>query len=139
MVEWDSVRIPKGLSEEIEKFLKTEAARRLGYNSKAQLVVDAVREYLAKIGRKPRLEHVNTYKNRVTILDRELEGHGRVIDVVFLEEKNGLEKIIYPYCTYCQTNDCLHADYAFEIPDVREILRKHGIKKRMRGKEIEEI
>ena len=70
---------------------------------------------------------------------RELEGRGRVIDVIFLEKKNGLEKIVYPYCTYCETTDCLHADYAFEIPEVRRILQQHGIKKRMKGKEIEEV
>jgi len=139
MVEWDTVRIPKSLSEEVEKFLQTDIAKRMGYNSKAQFVIDAVREYLLKMEKRPRLEHINTYSNRVTILDRELEGRGRVIDVIFLEKKNGLEKIVYPYCTYCETTDCLHADYAFEIPEVRRILQQHGIKKRMKGKEIEEV
>lgn len=139
MVEWRTVRIQKELLEEVERFLETDLAKREGYNSKAQFITDAIREYLGRYRKlRPRLEHVNVYRNRVTILDRELEGRGRIVDVVFMRRKNG-EEIIYPYCTYCQSSDCIHADFAFEIPKVREILHKAGIRKRVRGREIEEI
>ena len=143
MVDWDAVRIPKELVKQIDKFLKSELAKRNGYNSRSQFVIDAVREYLkryeAELSKpRPRLQHINVYRNRVTILDNELEGRGRIVDVVFMR-KNHQEEIIYPYCTYCQTSDCIHADYAFEIPKVREILEKAGIKKRVRGETIEDI
>ena len=139
MVEWRTVRIPKELLEEVERFLKTELARKQGYNSKAQFITDAIREYLSRYqSLKPRLEHINVYRNRVTILDRELEGRGRIVDVVFVQ-RDDHEKIVYPYCTYCQSSDCVHADFAFEIPKVRKILERAGIKKRVRGEIIEDI
>jgi len=133
-VKWRTVRIPAELLDEVEKFLKDDLARREGYNSKAQFITDAIREYLHRYkSTRPRLEHMNVYENRVTILDRELERYGRIVDV-FL--KKDTDEIVYPYCSYCRSNDCLHVDFAFEIPKVRETLQKAGIRKRIRGEEV---
>jgi len=138
--EWSVVKIPRELDRQIEEFLKTDTAKEQLLRSKSHVATQAIKEFLAKfkIEKKPRFEHINVYRNRVTILDRELEGRGRIVDGVFVR-KNEHEKVVYPYCTYCGTNDCVHTDYAFEIPQVREILEKAGIRKRMKGLEIQEI
>lgn len=48
MAEWTTVRLPKKMMEEVEKFLKTGKARKAGYTSRTQLVVTAVRNLLEK-------------------------------------------------------------------------------------------
>ncbi|WP_179371017.1 ribbon-helix-helix domain-containing protein [Nitrosopumilus ureiphilus] len=48
MADWSAVRMPKEMSDEIEKFLNTAKAKRSGYTSKTQFVVSAVRELLEK-------------------------------------------------------------------------------------------
>ena len=44
------VRIPKGLLDEVDRFLQSEDARRLGLDSKADVVTEAVKELLRKHG-----------------------------------------------------------------------------------------
>jgi len=42
------VRIPKGLLDAIDEFIKTDKAKRLGLDSKSDVVSEAVRELLKK-------------------------------------------------------------------------------------------
>ena len=44
------VRIPKGLMEQIEEFLKSEMAYKLGFTSKIGVIENAVRDLLIKYG-----------------------------------------------------------------------------------------
>ena len=46
MVNWSTVRLPKEMMDEVEKFLKTDKAKKLGFTSKTQFIVACVREYL---------------------------------------------------------------------------------------------
>jgi len=45
-----TVRIPRKMVEAVEDFLKTDEAKKMGYDSKADVVTAAVRELLAKYG-----------------------------------------------------------------------------------------
>lgn len=42
------VRIPRGILEVVDEFIKTEQANRLGLDSKSDVVSEAVRQFLAK-------------------------------------------------------------------------------------------
>ena len=46
--EHSVVRIPKGILDAIDEFLQTEQAKRLGLDSKSDVVSEAVRRLLAK-------------------------------------------------------------------------------------------
>lgn len=45
-----TVRIPRGLTESIEEFLKTDQALKMGFHSKADVVTVAVRGLLTQYG-----------------------------------------------------------------------------------------
>ena len=45
-----TVRIPRGITEAIEDFLKTEQAESMGFDSKADVVTTAVRRLLTDLG-----------------------------------------------------------------------------------------
>jgi Arc/MetJ family transcription regulator len=45
-----TLRIPRPMAEVIEEFLRTDKAKRLGLDSKSDVVTAAVREFLEKHG-----------------------------------------------------------------------------------------
>ncbi len=45
--EWTTISLPNGLDEEIEKYLKTKEAYRLGLLSKAQVIAHCVRTVIS--------------------------------------------------------------------------------------------
>jgi len=45
-----NVKISKGLVEALDKFLKTNLAREMGFRSRAEVVATAVREFLIRYG-----------------------------------------------------------------------------------------
>lgn len=45
-----TVRIPSGISDSVEGFLKTEQARRMGFDSRADVVTAALRRILMEYG-----------------------------------------------------------------------------------------
>lgn len=45
-----TVRIPRGLTEAIKDFLDSEQARRMGYDSRADVVTEGVRRLLTDFG-----------------------------------------------------------------------------------------
>jgi hypothetical protein len=45
-----TVRIPRGMADAIEKFLQTEEAARMGFDSKADVVTAAIRGLLIECG-----------------------------------------------------------------------------------------
>lgn len=47
-----TVRIPVGMVQAIEEFLKTLEANRLGYDSRADVVTAAIREFLKEMEKK---------------------------------------------------------------------------------------
>ncbi|MFC1506918.1 hypothetical protein ACFLQ6_07590 [Thermoproteota archaeon] len=52
-----TVQVPRGITEAIEDFLKTEQAAKLGYNSKTDLITAAVRNLLTQYGYYHRFEN----------------------------------------------------------------------------------
>ena len=45
-----TVRIPRKMADAVEDFLKTEDAKKMGFDSKADVVTAAVRDLLVKYG-----------------------------------------------------------------------------------------
>ena len=45
-----TVRIPRGLAESITDFLDSDQARRMGYDSRADVVTEGVRRLLTEFG-----------------------------------------------------------------------------------------
>jgi Arc/MetJ-type ribon-helix-helix transcriptional regulator len=123
--DYTTVSIPFSLTERIEDFLKTGEA---GYQNRTDFVLDAIRMRLRQLGllepeNKPILEHYNLDEHGVRILDRSLANKtskGRIIDVYFKPDN--------VWCDYCESSSCRHVEFAMDIPEVQEILRKKGWK-----------
>jgi len=113
-VDYGFVKLPKDLIEEVDRFVGKH-----GYRSRAEIIKDAVRRLLTSYPTppKPSLEHFNLNEDGVQILDRDLN---RVVQVYFKEGKT--------FCEYDQTDDCRHVDFALELPEAQEILKKKGWK-----------
>jgi len=56
-VKWKTVKVPKGLSERIDEFVKSQDAYRLGLTSNSQVVAHAIRQFLESKGSGKALEH----------------------------------------------------------------------------------
>ena len=67
------------------------------------------------------MKHLNMYDDHVKILDNRLGKLGRIVSVYFKRDGK-------PYCDYCQEPDCVHVQYAWEIPEARKVLEGHGLK-----------
>jgi hypothetical protein len=52
-----TVQIPRGINEAIEDFLRTRQASRMGFNSKTELITEAVRNMLTQYGYYHELEN----------------------------------------------------------------------------------
>ena len=111
--DWKTVNVKKSLLDEVERVRRTDEAKKAGITNAAQFVDLALREALEKFERR-RFEHINMYEDHVKILDNKLERAGRIVSVYFREAK--------AWCEYCDEHMCVHIQYAWEIPDVREVL-----------------
>ena len=111
--DWKTVNVKKSLLDEVERVRRTDEAKKAGITNAAQFVDLALREALEKFERR-RFEHINMYEDHVKILDNKLERAGRIVSVYFREAK--------AWCEYCDEHMCVHIQYAWEIPDVREAL-----------------
>ena len=60
------------------------------------------------------------YDDHVKIMDRELGKLGRIVSVYFKRDGK-------PYCDYCGETDCVHVQYAWELPEARNVLKGHGL------------
>ena len=116
MVEWETVKIPKSLLEQIEKIINSEYGVKIGLRNKNQFVTDAVKKLVQEYSE--RFNHLNMYDDHVKIIDNKLGKLGRIVSVYF---KKGNK----PWCDYCEESDCIHVQYAWEIADVRKILEKY--------------
>jgi len=118
-----SIRISSGLADAIDRFLKTDKAKLLGFRFKSDVINAAVRDFLIKYGFEvdlgPRFEHFNVYQDHVTIWDKKLK---RLVDVYF----NG--KPPYVWCSLCEESDCEHIKFALSLPKVLNTLKKRGWK-----------
>ncbi len=111
--DWKTVNVKKVMMDEVEKMLQTDAVRGEGITNMSQFVDLALREKLEKLEKK-RFEHINMYDDHVKILDNRLGRAGRILSVYFRDTR--------AWCEYCDEHMCVHIQYAWEIPDVREVL-----------------
>ena len=116
--DWKTVNVKKSLLDEVERVRRTDEAKKAGITNAAQFVDLALREALEKFERR-RFEHINMYEDHVKILDNKLGRAGRIVSVYFRDAK--------AWCEYCDEHMCVHIQYAWEIPDVREVLAARKI------------
>ena len=118
--DWRPVQLPKDLVDEVERIIKIDEIKKQGITSISQFISRTVNEEFEKLKQK-NISHVNMYEDHVKIMDRKLGKLGRIISVYFKKGKTS-------WCDYCEEPDCIHVQYAWEIPEVRKILEKHGLK-----------
>lgn len=115
--DWKTVNLKTGLAQEVERVLQGDTAKSLGITNVSQFVDASVKEKLERLERK-RFDHINMYEDHVKILDNKLDRVGRIVSVYFRDTR--------AWCDYCDENLCVHIQYAWELPQVREILEKRG-------------
>jgi len=115
--KYRSISVKTELADFIEQYIKKNP--QYGYRSISQFMEDAARQRLEdlKALTTPQLEHYNLNEKGVLILDRSLD---RIIQVYFKPDR--------VLCEYDETNDCRHVQFALELPEVQELLRKRGWK-----------
>ncbi len=117
---WKSIKVREETYNEIEKTLKTKMAKEMGLTNLTQFANYSITQQIEKLKPK-RLEHVNMYEDHVKIMDNKLGKVGRIISVYFKKRQNS-------WCDYCEENNCIHVQFAWEIPDVRSILLNNDLK-----------
>ncbi|MDE0526734.1 MAG: hypothetical protein OXI27_09115 [Thaumarchaeota archaeon] len=116
--DWKTVNVKKAMMDEVERMLRTDAVRKEGITNMSQFVDLALREKIERLERM-RFEHINMYEDHVKILDNKLGRAGRILSVYFRDSR--------AWCEYCDEHMCVHIQYAWEIPDVREVLAARKI------------
>jgi len=118
--EWVRLSVKRKVLEEVKKMI-TER-KDLGYTSLADFATDAIRRRLDEIkSTPPRFEHLNTFEDHATIIDRADPNRKRVVNVYF-KEKLGA------YCELCDSGKCDHVRYVWSLSDVIKALMKKGFK-----------
>lgn len=115
---WRTINVKEGLLEEVERTLLTKVMKEKGITNISQFVTTAIREKVEKVERK-RFAHINTYEDHTKILDNNLEKYGRIVSVYFRGKR--------AWCDYCEEYVCVHIQHAWEIPDVKKILKAKNI------------
>ena len=80
-----------------------------GYDTRAEVVKDAIRRFLEQLEAEQRMEHLNVYEDHVIVRDNVLNR------TVFVYLRNGVMT-----CDLCESNDCLHTRYVQTLPQVKE-------------------
>ena len=117
---WVTTKVRRTLEYEIEKALRGDEAKKEGLTNKAQFVDYAIRELLTRL-EVERMSHLNMYDDHVKILDNRLGKLGRIVSVYFKRDGK-------PYCDYCGRIDCVHVQYAWELPEAKKVLERYGLK-----------
>ena len=55
--KWKTVKLPKGLSERVDEFVKSQEAYHQGWTSNSQVVAHAIRQFLESKGSLKTSEH----------------------------------------------------------------------------------
>jgi len=117
---WWPVKLRTELLKRIEEFLESAEGKRTGYTNAAQVIDKAVRDMLEEYFAK-RFEHVNTFEDKVRILDNKIGKSGDIVTISFRGGHSG-------FCEYDRTDNCIHVKYIWQIEDIAKILKKHGLK-----------
>ena len=114
--DWRAVQLPKELVDEVEKIIDTSKIKKRGITSISQFISRLIDEELEH----QRFIHENTYEDKVRIRDDKI---GKLGDIVTIFLKEELKK---GFCDYCESENCVHVKYMWELEDVVEILKKRG-------------
>ena len=117
---WSAANIRTSLLEEIKKIIQSDIGKRKGLTNSNQFIDWAVREKVEEL-EQAGISHLNLYEDHVKILDSRLGKLGRIVSVYFKRDGK-------PYCDYCEEPDCVHVQYAWEIPEARKVLEGYGLK-----------
>ena len=115
---WRTAMIRGELLVRVKAIVESNAAKNQGVTNISQFIDLAIREKIEKF-KVVSLSHISTYEDHVKILDLMLDAHGRIVAVDFNNDGS-------PYCDYCEAPDCVHVQFAWEIPKARDILYGHG-------------
>jgi len=118
---WRTVNVKKVLLEQIEKIVNSDEVKKEGITNVSQFIDSALKEKLEEIEQK-RFAHQNTYDDKVRILDNKI---GKMGDIVTIFLRDELKK---GFCDYCESDNCVHVKYMWELEDVVKILKKRGFK-----------
>jgi len=105
--------------------LKTEDARKRGLTSKSDVATYALRRLLETEGmypKKDRFEHLNMFEDNVKIVDNVLD---RIATIYFKGNKT--------FCDVCESEECVHVDFALSIPKVVKILAEYNFPTERKG------
>lgn len=115
MADWETIKIPKEMADRIEEIIQTHYAKEIGFTSKSQIVVTAVRDYLYHYSNNMTyLELVDITNDLVKLRDYELNS---IIEIVIDGEKGTA------YCKKDKTTKCAHVNFLFLIPRFQNILK----------------
>jgi hypothetical protein len=115
---WDKVNVPKPMSELVEKYLQTDIAKQRGLKNKSDVATEGIKMLLERDGmytQRPRFQHLNMYEDHVKVIDNDM---GRIASIYFKHRKI--------FCDICETNECIHIDFAITIPEAVKILNEKG-------------
>ncbi len=118
---WDNVRVPSNMLKVVDIYLESELAKQKGFKSRSDVMAAALRDYLEKDGvypRKPRMSHFNVYEDNVKVVDNDIR---RIATVYFKSGK--------VFCDVCESEQCIHIDFAYGLPLVCEALAKNGYRR----------
>jgi len=114
-----TVKIPKELVEEMDKLLG-----RHGFRSRGEIAKEAIRRFM---------ENYKDILEAPVLADLNLNEHGVQIAEIQGNKIVGVAQIYFKppnkvFCEKDESSDCRHVEFALELPEVQEILRKKGWK-----------
>ena len=121
---WRPVQLPKYLVDEVEKIIKTHDVKKQGITSISQFISRLVNNEFEKLDelKEQRLIYMNTYDDHLKILDNKIGKLGLILSVYFKKDNS-------MWCDYCNETNCVHVQYAKEIPHMKSNVREPVIEK----------
>ena len=114
--EWRPVQLPKDLVDEVERTIKTDMIKKEGITSISQFISRTVNDKIQEL-EQARFNVINTHDNHLKILDNKIGKLGQIVSVYFKKNNDML-------CDYCNENNCVHVQYAKEIPHMKQVMEK---------------
>lgn len=105
-----SVNIPPEVAKVVDAVYE-----KYGFKSRDEFIRDAVKRRLEEMNLWPpqrRITHFNVYQDHVTVIDSELKNLW--IDLYIRNRQLR--------CSYCERNNCIHTEFARDIPQVAKVL-----------------
>ncbi len=116
MADWETVKLPKEMVQKIEEFTESQYAKQLGFTSKSQVVVTAIRDFISHYSDyMSYLELVDVTDEVVKIMDHKLDS---TIEVKINKKIGG---------TFCQKHhsvQCEHTEFVWLIPRFQGVLKR---------------